>query len=63
MHGFHGRYLRFDLSTGRGEHLPLPEAVLRRYLGGVGLGAWLLHREAPAGVDPFAASLRWWARR
>jgi aldehyde:ferredoxin oxidoreductase len=54
MHGFHGRYWRFDLTTGRGEVLPLPERVLRRVLGGVGLGAWLLHREAPKGVDPLA---------
>ena len=54
MHGFHGRYWRFDLGSGRGEYVPLPEDVLRRYLGGVGLGAWLLHREAPPGVDPLA---------
>ncbi len=54
MHGFHGRYWRFDLGSGRGEYVPLPEDALRRYLGGVGLGAWLLHREAPPGVDPLA---------
>jgi len=54
MHGFHGRYWRFDLSTGRGEHLSLSPDLLRRTLGGVGLGAWLLHREAPKGVDPLA---------
>ena len=34
--------------------MPLEEAVLRRFLGGVGLAAWLLHREAPKGVDPLA---------
>jgi aldehyde:ferredoxin oxidoreductase len=54
VHGFHGRYWRFDLSAGRGEYVALPESVLRRYLGGVGLGAWLLEREAPRGVDPLA---------
>ncbi len=54
MQGFHGRYWRYDLSSGRGEVRPLPESVLRRYLGGVGLGAWLLSREAPPGVDPLA---------
>jgi aldehyde:ferredoxin oxidoreductase len=54
VYGFHGRYLRFDLSAGRAELRSLPEAVLRRTLGGVGLGAWLLHREAPEGVDPLA---------
>jgi aldehyde:ferredoxin oxidoreductase len=34
--------------------LPLDDAVLRGYLGGVGLGTWLLHRLAPPGVDPLA---------
>src|SRR5205814_3408059 len=28
--------------------------LLRRFLGGVGLGTFLLHREAPAGLDPLA---------
>jgi aldehyde:ferredoxin oxidoreductase len=55
MFGYHRRYLRIDLSSGTGRGVPLPEDVLRRFLGGVGLGTYLLHREAPAGVDPFAA--------
>jgi len=50
--GYHGRYLRIDAGRGLAEFVPLPEDVLRHYLGGVGLGTWLLHREAPAGVDP-----------
>ncbi len=54
MKGFHGRYWRFDLTAGRGDYIPLDEALLRRTLGGVGLGAWLLHKEAPAGVDPLS---------
>jgi aldehyde:ferredoxin oxidoreductase len=54
MFGYHGRYLRVDLSSGTAAWRPLPESVLRRFIGGVGLAAWLLHREAPAGVDPFA---------
>jgi aldehyde:ferredoxin oxidoreductase len=54
VNGFHGRYWRFDLSRGEGEMVTIPETILRRYLGGVGLGTWLLHREAPANVDPLA---------
>src|SRR5207244_13156599 len=54
MFGYHGRYLRIDLSRGTSEWVPLPEAVLRRFLGGAGLGTYLLHREAPAGVDPLS---------
>ncbi len=53
MGGYHGQYLRIDV-TGGARWVGLPEAVLRRFVGGVGLGTWLLHREAPAGVDPFA---------
>lgn len=54
MKGFHGCYWRFDLTHGEGLRIPIEESVLQRTLGGVGLGAWLLHKEAPVGVDPFA---------
>jgi aldehyde:ferredoxin oxidoreductase len=50
--GYHGRYLRIDVSSGRAEYRPLSQEVLRRFLGGVGLGTWLLHRAAPARIDP-----------
>src|SRR5713226_579479 len=54
MFGYHGRYLRVDLSRGGAEWVPLAEDVLRRFLGGVGLAAYLMHREAPPRVDPLA---------
>src|SRR3954449_11364703 len=54
MFGYHGRYLRVDLTSGAATWVPLPEDVLRRFLGGVGLGTYLLHREAPPGVEPLA---------
>ena len=50
MFGYHGRYLRVDLTTGASCWMTLPEHVLRRFLGGVGLATWLMHREAPVGV-------------
>lgn len=53
MVGYHGGYLRIDLGRSRGDWVPLPPEVLRRFLGGVGLGTYLLHRETAAGVDPF----------
>jgi aldehyde:ferredoxin oxidoreductase len=56
MFGYHGRYLRIDLTRATASWVPLPEDVLRGFLGGVGLGTYLLHREAPAGVDPLAAA-------
>jgi aldehyde:ferredoxin oxidoreductase len=52
--GFHGCYWRFDLGRGQGERIPIDESILQQTLGGVGLGAWLLHREAPPHVDPLA---------
>src|SRR6266851_3082539 len=54
MFGYHGRYLRVDLCRGRTEWIALPEDVLRRFIGGVGLATYLMHRECPAGVDPLA---------
>lgn len=54
MFGYHGRYLRVELPAGRGEAVPLAEDCLRRFVGGVGLAAYLLHRECPPGVDPLA---------
>jgi Aldehyde:ferredoxin oxidoreductase len=54
--GFFGRVLLVDVDgrEATGTAVGLPERVLRSYLGGVGLGTWLMHRFAPAGVDPLA---------
>jgi aldehyde:ferredoxin oxidoreductase len=50
--GYFGRALVADVTDGSAEVLPLSEDVLRAYIGGAGLGAWLMHRLAPPGVDP-----------
>jgi len=54
MFGYHGQYLRINATTGAARAEALSERVLRRFVGGVGLAAWLLHRECPPGVDPLA---------
>jgi len=56
--GYSGRALVVDVSatSATAGALELPDRVLRAYLGGVGLGTWLLHRLAPARVDPLAPS-------
>ena len=54
MFGFHGRYLKIDLLTGAATFISLPEPILRRFLGGVGLATYLLHREAPPRVPALA---------
>ncbi|MCG8585852.1 MAG: hypothetical protein MI757_14185, partial [Pirellulales bacterium] len=52
--GYHGCYLRVDVSTGTAEHVPIDERVLRQFIGGSGLGTWLMLREGAAEVDPLA---------
>jgi aldehyde:ferredoxin oxidoreductase len=52
--GYHGSYLRIDASTGTATRVPLANDVLRHYLGGSGLGAWLLLAEGGAAADPLA---------
>lgn len=54
LFGYHGCYLRVDVSTGAAARVRLEEPVLRRFLGGSGLGAHLLLREGAATVDPLA---------
>jgi aldehyde:ferredoxin oxidoreductase len=52
--GYHGRYLRIDVTRGDGQPVPLPDSILRDYLGGSGLGARLLLDEGSALVDPLS---------
>ena len=50
--GYFGRALVVDVTSGTSQVLPLPDEILRAYVGGAGLGAWLLHRLGPPGTDP-----------
>ncbi len=50
--GYFGKALLVDLSTGSGVAAAIDERVLRSYIGGAGLGAWLMHEYCPAGVEP-----------
>src|SRR3954463_3207397 len=50
--GYHSRYLRVDPRPGRSGCVPLGDSVLRAFLGGVGLGTWIVAHETPAGADP-----------
>ncbi|HYB87875.1 MAG TPA: aldehyde ferredoxin oxidoreductase family protein [Streptosporangiaceae bacterium] len=52
--GYFGRALVVDASAGTANPLPLPDELLRAYIGGAGLGAWLMHRLAPPGADPLS---------
>jgi aldehyde:ferredoxin oxidoreductase len=50
--GYFGRALVVDVTDGSSRTLPLPEQVLRDFLGGAGLGVWLMNELAPVGGDP-----------
>ncbi len=50
--GYHGCYAHFDLTESVGEMRPLPDEVLRRFVGGSGLGTWLLTQETTPEYDP-----------
>ena len=45
LYGYHGRYLRIELPTGRVEPVSLDEQTLRHCLGGSGLGTHLMLAE------------------
>lgn len=49
--GYTGRILRIDLSEGRIWTEDLDEAILKKWVGGVGLGAKYLYDEVPTGVE------------
>jgi len=54
LHGYAGRVLHVDLSTGKTHVEPLNEDYARKYIGGIGLGMrmWLDHSKP--GVEPFS---------
>ena len=52
--GYHGRYLRINLSNESTTAVPLDPQILRHYLGGSGLGVAVLLHEQAAEVDPLS---------
>ncbi|MDI6881006.1 MAG: aldehyde ferredoxin oxidoreductase family protein [Desulfitobacteriaceae bacterium] len=56
MKGFFGKLLRIDLTEQTYVVENIPDAIFRRYLGGKGLGSYLLLQEVPAGVDPLSVA-------
>jgi len=58
MKGFFNRLLRVDLSKKKATVEPIPESVLRSYLGGKGLGSFLLLKENPPHINPLSPQNR-----
>jgi aldehyde:ferredoxin oxidoreductase len=52
--GYHSRYLHVDLAAGSGAAVVIEPMSLRRFLGGSGLGTWLLLQHNAAEADPLA---------
>ncbi|HEX6451340.1 MAG TPA: aldehyde ferredoxin oxidoreductase N-terminal domain-containing protein, partial [Trebonia sp.] len=56
--GYFGQALVVDATDGTSRTMEIPEHILRAYLGGAGLGAWLLYQLGTPGagaLDPEAA--------
>ncbi|MSP63087.1 MAG: hypothetical protein EXR72_22665 [Myxococcales bacterium] len=53
-YGTHGRILIVDLTAGSSTVEAVDESVYRQFLGGYGLGAWLMWKHFPAGTDALA---------
>ena len=49
---FMGKVLWVDLTQGTLSEEAIPDDIYRRFLSGIGLAAYLLYREIPAGADP-----------
>jgi aldehyde:ferredoxin oxidoreductase len=58
MKGFFNQLLRINLSHQKSTVEPIAESVLRSYLGGKGLGSYLLLKENPPHIDPFSPENR-----
>ncbi|MGB9630184.1 MAG: aldehyde ferredoxin oxidoreductase N-terminal domain-containing protein, partial [Thermodesulfobacteriota bacterium] len=58
MEGFFNRLLRIDLTKRKVSLEPIPDSTLQSYLGGKGLGSYLLLKENPPHTDPFSPDNR-----
>ena len=54
MHAYHGQVLIIDLPSGKSTFEPLTPDDQVSFIGGVGLGAWLLYRHCPPGINPLS---------
>ena len=52
MFGYHGKVLVVDLTNSSHHWDAVPEEALRGFIGGIGLGTYLLHRYCPPNADP-----------
>ena len=53
LYGYNGRALVVDLTRQQSYWQTLDADVLRRFIGGTGLGAYLLYKHCPPGIDAY----------
>ena len=52
--GYAGKILRVDLSRGKISSQPMPEKLVKQFVGGRGINLKFLYDEVPPGVDPLS---------
>jgi aldehyde:ferredoxin oxidoreductase len=58
MKGTFGKLLKIDLGAEKSRSEEIPDRIFEQYLGGKGLGAYLLKRNNPPGVEPLSPDNR-----
>jgi aldehyde:ferredoxin oxidoreductase len=53
MYGYAGAILRVDLSNATVRKEPLPDSLVKNFIGGRGFVAKMLYDEIPSGIEPF----------
>lgn len=49
--GYAGKILRIDLTSQKIQEEELSDQVLRKFMGGVGIGAYYLYKEVPPSIN------------
>jgi len=54
MYGYKNKIARVNLTEGKVTYEELPDEVIGKFVGGKGLGYYLIYREVPPGTDPLS---------
>lgn len=54
MYGYHGKFLKVDLTENHISELPLDEEDLKKFIGGTSLSAKLIYDQVKKGLDPLS---------
>ncbi len=55
LDGYAGKLLNLNLNDGAGKDFVVPEEIAQKYVGGKGIGAWLLFKGLEPHVDPLSS--------